>query len=143
VLSVAAIICLGNRFAPGDGLGCQVFDQLSIGALPPGVEVIDGGLCGLDLLHVVEGKQRVVFADAVAGVADPEQIVVMDQTAVAAFAKRYGHGAGLPYLLHLLPHVCTAPLPHITLVGACGDADMRTVRAVAKRCVEIAIHGTT
>jgi len=140
-VATTAVICLGNRFVPGDDVGCRVFDHLAGAPLPADVEVIDGGLCGLDLLFLVEGKRRVVFADAVAGMAQPGAIVVLSRTEVADYAARYGHGAGLPYLLRLLPQVCRAPLPEIALVGAEGEVDAGILRNLAERCMEIAIHG--
>lgn len=141
-MAATAIICLGNRYVPGDDVGCRVYDHLAGSALPPEVEIIDGGLCGLDLLRPVEGKRRVVFADAVAGLAEPGEIVVLSREQVAGYAGRYGHGAGLPYLLQLLPQVCQPPLPEIALVGAEGVVDEDTIRILAERCMEIAIHGT-
>ncbi|GAB1391980.1 hypothetical protein MASR1M60_01430 [Rhodocyclaceae bacterium] len=140
-----AIICLGNRFMPGDDLGCRVFDHLANTPLPADVALIDGGLCGLDLLYLIEGKQRVVFADAVTGMAAHDEIVVLERAGVAAYAANYGHGAGLPYLLHLLPQVCRAPLPEIALVGAESrleaSAAESTVHALAERCVALAAAG--
>ena len=137
-----AIICLGNRYVPGDDVGCRVYDHLAAIPTPSDVEIIDGGLCGLDLLRLVEGKRRVVFADAVAGLAAPREIVVLSREQVADYAGRYGHGAGLPYLLRLLPQVCRPPLPEIALVGAEGGVDEGAIRTLAERCMEIAIHGT-
>lgn len=142
-----AIICLGNRFMAGDDIGCRVFDHLADTALPATIALIDGGLCGLDLLHLMEGKRRVIFADAVTGMATAGEIVVLNRTEVAAYAGNYGHGAGLPYLLHLLPQVCPEPLPEIALVGLESQmgtalpAKETTVRTIAARCVELAIHG--
>ena len=107
------------------------------------LEVIDGGLCGLDLLRLVEGKHRVVFVDALAGVADAGDIVVLSREQVAGYAGRYGHGAGLPYLMRLLPQVCAAPLPDIALVGAEGIVDEAVISALAARCMEVAIHGAS
>jgi len=136
-----AVICLGNRYVAGDDVGCRVFDYLSQTELPREVEVIDGGLCGLDLLRLVEGRRRVVFVDAVAGLAAAGATVVLQQEQVAGYAGRYGHGAGLPYLLRLLPQVCATPLPQIALVGAAGDADEAAVRRLALRCMEVAVDG--
>jgi len=141
-MAAIAVICLGNRYVPGDDVGCRVYDQLAGSTMPPEVEVIDGGLCGLDLLRLMEGKRRVVFADAVAGMAETGEVVVLSRQQVADYAGRYGHGAGLPYLLRLLPQVCRPPLPEIALVGAEGAVDDSTVRILAERCLEIAIHGT-
>lgn len=139
---MATIICLGNRFVPGDDAGCRVFDYLK-DAAPDGLEIIDGGLCGLDLLRMVEGRRRVVFVDTVAGMAKkPGDIVVMDREQVAAYASSYGHGAGLPYLMSLLPEVCAEP-PEITLVGVEGIADGSAIRALAIRSIEVANHGAS
>lgn len=141
-MAAIAVICLGNRYVPGDDVGCRVFDFLAGISTPASVEIIDGGLCGLDLLRSVEGKRRVVFADAVTGMAEPGEIVVLSREQVADYAGSYGHSAGLPYLLRLLPQVCQPPVPEIALVGAEGMVDEGTVRMLAQRCMEIAIHGT-
>lgn len=138
----SAIICLGNRFVAEDDLGCRVFDYLAGAPCPAEIEVIDGGLCGLDLLSLMEGRPRVVFADAVSGMGKTGEVVVLEREAVAAYARNYGHGAGLPYLLGMLPMACRPPLPQVTLVGAEGPADEATVRALASRCLEIAAHET-
>lgn len=135
------IICVGNRYVAGDDVGCRVFDYLSDIDLPDETEIIDGGLCGLDLLRLLEGKRRVVFVDALAGLADTGAIVVLSREQVSAYAGRYGHGAGLPYLLRLLPLVGAAPLPEIVLVGTEGGAAEPAIRTLAARCLEVAIHG--
>lgn len=140
-MGATAIICLGNRFVAGDDIGCRVYDYLKSNPASPLVDIIDGGLCGLDLLRLIEGRRRVVFADAVAGIADEHCIAVLDHDEVAAYAGNYGHSAGLPYLLHMLPHACVPPWPEITLLGADGAASEATVAALAERCMEIAIHG--
>lgn len=142
-MATRAVICLGNRYIPGDDLGYRVFDRLTGGEarIDADIDVIDGGLAGLDLLRLIEGRRRVVFVDAVAGIAPPGEIVVLDRAAVAAHAGGYGHSAGLPYLLHMLPQVCAAPLPEIALVGAEGAPDAATVRMLAERSLEIACHG--
>lgn len=142
-MAPTAIICLGNRWVAGDALGCRVYDQLAGTLLPADIALIDGGLCGIDLLHLMSGRRRVICVDAVTGLAAVDEIVVLDRHAVAAYATGYGHGAGLPYLLHLLPAVCPPPLPVVTLVGAeCqinSAAAEPTVRAVAARCLELAV----
>jgi len=140
-MSATAIICLGNRFVAGDDVGCRVFDRLTSTQTPPGIDVIDGGLCGLDLLWLMEGKRRVVFADAVTGMAEAGGIVVLDREQTAVYAANYGHSAGLPYLLHMLPQTCRPPWPEIALVGVDGAADEAAVRTLAERCMEIAING--
>lgn len=137
-MNASAIICLGNRFVPGDDIGCRVYDCLTSQPDLQDIDIIDGGLCGLDLLRVIEGRQRVVFADAVTVVDGTDNIAVLDHEEVAAYAVNYGHSAGLPYLLHMLPHVCTPPWPEITLAGVDGRADDATIHALAERCMALA-----
>ena len=46
----------------------QVFDRLQeMQPLPAGIELIEGGLAGLNLLPLLERGGRVVFVDAVSG----------------------------------------------------------------------------
>ncbi len=61
------IICIGNRFVEEDSAGYQVFQELSLKPLPEDVELIDGGLAGLDLLRFIEGAEEVVFVDSISG----------------------------------------------------------------------------
>lgn len=142
-MAAISIICLGNRFVPGDDLGCRVYDCLMDAAVPQGIEIVDGGLCGLDLLRQAEGRERVVFVDALAGLAAAGEIVVLSREQVADYASHYGHGAGLPYLLYMLPKVCAVPLPEIVLMGAESVSDEAVVRTLAERSVEVAIHGAS
>lgn len=136
-----AIICLGNRFVVGDDIGGRAYDRLARMALPPGVELIDGGLCGLDLLGLLEGRRRVVFADTLAIELSGERIEVLDAETVARQATHYGHSAGLPYLLQMLPLACLPPWPDMTLVGARSAVDEATLLRLTELCLEIAVHG--
>ncbi len=140
-MNALAVICIGNRYAVEDAVGCEVFDRLS-GETTSDVDIIDGGLCGLNLLREIEGRRRVVFVDALSGIGEAGEIVVLDRDAVAAYAGDYGHAAGLPYLLHMLPQVCDGPVPDIALVGASGRLDETALQALARRSLEVARHGT-
>lgn len=112
------IICLGNRWAAEDAAGPLVYDRLAGRVLPAGVEVVDGGLAGLDLLRFIEGAQRIVLVDAVRGWSEPGQLVVLDVDEVAALASQgFDHAAGLPYLLRALPYVCQGAIPLIHMIG--------------------------
>jgi Ni,Fe-hydrogenase maturation factor len=46
------IVCIGNRYVHGDDLGPRVYDQLTARALLNDVQVIDGGVAGLNLLRI-------------------------------------------------------------------------------------------
>ena len=134
------IVCVGNRFAPGDDAGPRVFDRLEGERLDDDVQVIDGGLAGLDLLRFVDGATRVVFVDSVRGVAEPGGTMVLSREQAASFAgARWDHAAGLAYLLRVLPDVCEGAVPEVFVVGieepAYEDAIERAV-ALCKRAID-------
>ncbi len=152
------IVCLGNRWMPGDDLGWRVHQRLAgrAGAVRAGaartsavpaeatdVELVDGGLAGLDLLSLVEATtHRVVFVDALEGFASPGLPVVLDRAEAAPPAPpAYGHDDGLAYLLAALPLVADTPLPEVLIVGAEGPADDDLVDIVAELTWEVALHG--
>ncbi len=147
IVNDLAIVCIGNRYVEADALGYRVYERLTNGPLADaaareGVEIVDGGLCGIDLLRAVEGRRRVVFVDALDGVAADGDIAVLDGAEVAALAGGYGHAGGLPYLLHMMPQVCDAPLPEVALVGGEGRLDEPALQALARRSLEVVVHGT-
>jgi len=138
----ARIICVGNRFKPGDDAGPRVYDYLAERDLPDGVELIDGGLAGINLLGLVESAQRVVFVDSLKGFAGPGEVVVLDGVAEAGgMDVSYGHSGGLGYLLKALPEVCEGDPPPVLVVGMEGDADGPGIASLARTCLELATKG--
>ena len=133
------IICVGNRYVPGDDTGPRVFDRLAAAPLPAGVRLADGGLAGLNLLGLFEGEDRVVVVDAIAGGGSAGSVATLSRDQVAA--GRYGHSGGLAYLLGVLSAVCEGPVPEVTLVGSEGVADDDTIARIAERALEIAACG--
>jgi hydrogenase maturation protease len=111
------IICVGNRLVAEDSLGPTVFDHLKTLHLPPQIDVIDGGLLGLDLLPFFENAGRVVIVDSVCGFGDAGEVVVLEDSLFRSAAEtKYDHAGGLGYLIRVLPHVLDC-LPEIYLVG--------------------------
>ena len=135
------IICIGNRFEAGDSAGPALFDQLSRTALPAGVELFDGGLGGLDLLPLMEGTERVIFVDALAGAGIAPGVARLDAQAVADGATgAYGHEAGLPFLLRALPLAIETP-PSVEIVGIAGPGAPEILDRAASLCLELAREG--
>lgn len=134
------IVCVGNRYAREDQAGPLVYDALCARPLPAGVEVVDGGLGGLLLLEVVDGCERVVFVDAVCGFAEPGTAVLLDvDRATVAVSGHLDHGAGLAWLLHMLPSVCTAGVPQVQVVGVEGPP----TAALVARAAALALDAIT
>ncbi len=132
------IICIGNRYVVEDAAGPAVYDYLRQLQLPAGVELIDGGLAGLDLLRYVEGAEQVVFVDSMSGNCCSPRVHVLAGEEVARLAgSRYDHSAGLAYLLRVLPALCGRSVPQVRLVGIEGLPDQETIHAAAALALEI------
>lgn len=137
----ARIICIGNRFVGEDDFGSRVYDVLVGMARPTEVEIVDGGLAGLNLLRYLDDGRSILFVDAVSGFAPPGEITVIDGDVIARQATgRYGHEAGLPFLLRVLPSVVDNPPPRIRLVGCEGSASDGTVQDAARLSLQLALE---
>ncbi|MEW5721574.1 MAG: hydrogenase maturation protease [Thermodesulfobacteriota bacterium] len=136
------IICLGNRYVPDDAAGPLVYDRLVSSSLPPDLEVVDGGLGGLNLLHFLEDVERVVFVDRVSGFGRPQETILLEGTEVAALAEgSYDHAAGLPYLLRVMPKVCGNPAGQVLVVGVEGRLEGQAADKIASLALRLARYG--
>lgn len=136
------IICVGNRFTVEDSVGPLVYDLLESGLAPPEIQVVDGGLMGLNLAPCFEGARRVVVVDRVVDLAEAEGMVLLDGDEVAARARgRYDHSSGLMYLLAVLDQVCEGPKPEVLLLGWEGIADEAGLLKMARSAVEVCLGG--
>lgn len=134
------IICIGNRYLTADAAGPRVYDYLAGRTLPGDIELVDGGIAGLNLLGLVEGAERVVFVDAVSGYAEQNRVVVLTPDQVPPSDTVYDHAAGLPYLFSILPHVCDR-MPELYLVGVEGIPDNAAIAEAAAASIGIAVSG--
>ncbi|MFH0947245.1 MAG: hydrogenase maturation protease [Planctomycetota bacterium] len=136
------IICVGNRLVDEDAAGPAVHDHLRARAMPDGVELIDGGLLGLDLLRFMTGAGKVVFVDAVTGFLETDGVVVLSAGEAGARALgTYGHDGGLAYLLNVLPRVMEGDMPEVRLVGVQGAVSANLVSRAADISLDLAAHG--
>lgn len=69
------VIGLGNPLRGDDGAGVRVAQALAAQALPPDVEVVDGGTQGLGIVSLLEGRRRVILVDAADVGQSPGQFV--------------------------------------------------------------------
>lgn len=139
------IICIGNRFVQEDAAGLAVLARLEkMQPLPAAIELIEGGLAGLNLLPHLEQGGRVVFVDSVRGFTEPGGIVLLDGREIAGSLNtdHFDHGAGLSYLLAVLPEVYEGELPEETvLVGLEGECSEQTIQRAAELSVRLAVYG--
>jgi hydrogenase maturation protease len=134
------IICIGNPYCVADAAGRHVLDYLRTQDLPSGVEVIDGGLAGLNLLGLVEDSDRVVFVDQVTGYGRDGEIVVLDAAAFCEGApEHYGHDGGLAFLLRVLTSTGENGGRDATVVGIEGCVGAAGIERAARCAVAAAM----
>ena len=120
----------------------MVYDQLLSDKHPRDIELIDGGLAGLNLLRFMHGADRVIFIDAVNGFRPSGGVMVLDAKDASRHADTvFGHSAGLSYFLRVLPEVHDAKLPEIYVVGIEGIPDSDKILEAAKMSLKIATLG--
>lgn len=136
------IICVGNRYRPEDSAGPLVYDQLLSGRLSGDIEVIDGGLAGLNLLRFMHDADRVIFIDAVNGFRTSGGVILLDAEDASRHADTtFGHNSGLSYFLRVLPEVHNGKLPEIFVVGIEGTPDSDKISKAADMSLKIATLG--
>ncbi len=138
------IICIGNRFVTDDAAGLAVYDKLNGKDLGMEIELIEGGTAGLNLLSFLEQGGRVVFVDSVRNITTPGEMVILSEKEIVSTLshKHFGHDAGLPYLLSVLPKVCEGTLPEeILLVGIESEYSSQTIENAARLSLALALKG--
>jgi hydrogenase maturation protease len=68
------IIGVGNLILQDEGIGVHAVRELGKLALPPHVEVIDGGTALMELLPVIREAERIIVIDALRGGEEPGTI---------------------------------------------------------------------
>lgn len=135
------IICIGNRFVEEDCSGLEVYDRLLQKKIPENIELIEGGILGLNLLCFLENIFSVVFVDTVSGFTEPDQIILLNEKQIKSqlHSLHYGHDSGIPYLLTVLPEVCEGNLPQsFFMVGLEGPCSPATVDRAAALAISVA-----
>ena len=132
------IICIGNRLFQPDSAGPHIYDLLSQFSLPQSIELIDGGLAGLNLLCFFENVQKILFVDNVEGFLDQPGIITIKLPSESISVGDYGHDAGLGYLMTMAPKVIDSKMPECSLIGVEGPPDKTSSRKAALRCLELA-----
>ncbi|HIQ00635.1 MAG TPA: hydrogenase maturation protease [Anaerolineales bacterium] len=113
------IVGLGNPLRGDDGIGPRVVAELRRRGLPEGVEAIDGGSGGLDLLRVIEGWGQVVVVDAADVGREPGQFVrfTPEEARLMEAPDRFSlHHASLAEALSLA-RALDHPLPPLVVFG--------------------------
>ena len=97
-----AVFGIGNILLSDDGAGVHAINKLKNEyEFPLSVELIDGGTKGLDLLPLLEGRDKVLFVDAANFKKEPGTVdtVIGDKIPAFLSQKLSVHQIGLPDML--------------------------------------------
>src|SRR5678816_3923739 len=80
------VLGLGNMLMADDGVGLAALARLrDEWCLPPHVELVDGGTWGMNLLHVVEGADRLLIFDAISQGGTPGSLIRLERNDIPRF----------------------------------------------------------
>ncbi len=113
------LIGLGNLLLRDEGIGIHAVRALEAGyQADPGLEIVDGGTAGLDLLPYIEGRDRVLIVDVVNFRKEPGYIGVLENQEIPAMFtyKNSLHHLGLVDVLAAAQLLDVAP-QEVCLIG--------------------------
>jgi hydrogenase maturation protease len=116
------VIGIGNTLLRDEGAGVLAVRELEAAAasspLPAGVQLVDGGTLGLDLLPLVEEAEALVLIDAIESGSAPGSVCVLRDAEVEARlgGKLSAHQIGVGDLVAVARLRGTLPA-HTSLVG--------------------------
>ncbi len=108
------ILGCGSPLVGDDGIGVHIANKLMEmrSELPDNVEVIDAGVCGLELLNFMENAKKIIIIDAVKGAGDigsVHRFGIEDIKRAASSNVISIHDTGLADVLCIAEHVQEMP----------------------------------
>jgi hydrogenase maturation protease len=105
------LLGIGNLLLKDEGIGVRVAEQIKDMDLPPGVEVMDGGTMGLDLLYYIEGKEKVIVIDAIVAGGAPGTLYRFTDKDIGGKKGilRSAHGIDFGDVIHIAQYLKTKP----------------------------------
>jgi hydrogenase maturation protease len=107
---------IGNVFLGDDGFGVEVAARLTGRKLPPGVDVSDFGIRGMDLAYALEEYDVAIFVDAVPRGEAPGTLYVIEPDLDDGGLAVDTHGMD-PVKVIGLARALGGPLPRVLVVG--------------------------
>jgi hydrogenase maturation protease len=116
---------IGNVFMADDGFGVALADRLARRAVPPGVDVVDFGIRGMDLAYAMQdGYDAVVLLDASPRGGAPGTLYVIEPDLDDDDVGVDAHGMD-PVKVLALARALGGPLPRTLVVGCEPKTRMR------------------
>jgi len=79
------VIGLGNPIMADDGVGIAALERLRAAGAPAGVELVDGGTWGMNLLPVIEAAGKLVLMDAIDAGGEPGTLHVLERARIPRY----------------------------------------------------------
>jgi hydrogenase maturation protease len=149
----AIVLGIGNVLLGDEAVGVRVVEALAAYSLPPEVELVDGGTCGMELLDQLADADLLVVVDALLAGKSPGYLVRLAGNEVPVFfrSKLSPHQVGLPDVLASLEFAGVPP-KEVVIIGVQPlnfdlSLEMTPVIAarvpdlVARVIAELATHG--
>jgi hydrogenase maturation protease len=131
------VIGLGNPLMGDDGLGLAVLDALRTDyALPPEVELVDGGTWGMNLLPVIEDADELILIDAIDAGEAPGAFVRLEHARLPRYlaTKISPHQVDLRDVLGLAELRGTLPADTVALGMQPASVELRNSLSDLLRC---------
>jgi hydrogenase maturation protease len=112
------ILGIGNILLGDEGIGVRVIEAMRSQSLPQGVEVIDGGTGGADLIEVIAHRRKAIVVDAMDADCEPGTLMRLspDDLVPRGDTRISLHDVGLLDALHMAGHLGCAPA-QIVIIG--------------------------
>lgn len=143
------VMGIGNILCSDDGFADAVLQALALESLPEGVELFDAGTSAIDLLAVLEGRDRLIVLDAVRGDCEPGTLYrfTPDQVENGALPMNSLHQIGLLETLKLGELINCKPPQTVVIgvqpastglgIGLCDEVRLAVPKAVRLTLKEI------
>lgn len=118
-MGAITILGIGNILLQDEGFGVRVVEELNYRYIfPPGVQVLDGGTLGMELLRFLTGTDKLVIIDAIAGTSSPGTVYEFQNEAVKTYFnnKISMHEFGIQEVLATLD-ILGNPIKDVVIVG--------------------------
>ncbi|MBM9614795.1 HyaD/HybD family hydrogenase maturation endopeptidase [Desulfobulbus rhabdoformis] len=92
------VLGIGNLLIGDEGVGCKTIEELERRfELPAGVECVDGGTAGFELLTMIDGRDHLILIDALQNDRAPGTVVMVEGNEVpqAFHARTTPHQLGI------------------------------------------------
>lgn len=113
------VLGVGNILLQDEGFGVRVIEEMTRRfSFPSDVQVLDGGTLGMELMRFIDGTEKLILIDAIAGGKNPGTLYEFKNEQVKAYFKEKvsAHELGIQDVLAVL-EVIEKPIAEMVVLG--------------------------